>query len=516
MFSSDAHHPTASAKTVTAVRKWGTLTVACLLAVIPNWDLTALGMALPGIAADLDASGTQLLWIADISTFVLAGLLITMGGIGNRIGHRRLLLLGTAGYGAVSILAAVAPTPEILIAARVLLGVTTATMLPTTLSLLRSVFTDARQRTMALGVFGSAGGLAVGLGPLVSGTILDVFCWRAIFLVNVPITVTIVAIGLSVLPEVRDTHPARLDPIGVTLSVAGVLGLVYALKEATNGLGQARVIVAAALGCVGIALFLRRQTRAVAPLIDPRLFRSRAFTGSITVNFVMMLALAAQSMILAQYFQMVLDWSPLRAGLATMPAALGAMIGGAVLTPPLIARLGRAGTVALGLGITAVSSALLALASGVDTEYPVLAASILLSGIGMGLAFTTTADTVLASVPRHRPGSAFGISETATQLGAALGIAVLGTILTGIYRSTVVVPESISADEANGIRDSLGTALWTELPDDLYRQVAAGAQAAFVDGMQVTLSIGTALIIGVAAFALISLRGVPKVITETD
>lgn len=504
------------AKSVTGVEKWGTLAVACLVAILPNLDLTALGMALPGIAADLEASGTQLLWIADISTFVLAGLLITMGGIGNRIGHRRLLLLGTAGYGAVSILAAVATTPEALIVARILLGVTAATMLPTTLGLLRNVFTDSGQRTVAVGVFGSAGGLAVGLGPLAAGAILDEFSWRAVFLANVPITVAITAIGLSVLPEVRDRHPARLDLPGAALSVMGVLGLVYAVKEATGGLGRPQVIVAAAVGCVGTALFLRRQTRAAAPLIDPHLFRSRAFTGSIAVNFVVMLASAAQAMILAQYFQMVLDWSPLQTGLATMPGALGAMIGGAVLTPPLIARIGRARTAALGLCTAAAAFASLALSGGVDTGYFALAAPILLSGIGMGLATTTTADTVLASVPRRHPGSAFGVSETATQLGAALGIALLGTVLAGVYRSTVVVPESIPAEEANGIRDSLGAALRSELPHDLYEQIATAAQAAFVDGMRVTLSIGAALLIGIAAFALASLRDVPKVIADTD
>jgi EmrB/QacA subfamily drug resistance transporter len=496
--------------------KWATFAVASLVALVPNIDLTALNLAVPHLTRDLDPSATQILWIADAYGFALAGLLITMGGIGDRIGHKRLLLIGTAVFAAASAVTAYAPSAELLIAARALLGVAGATLMPSALSLIRRAFTDPKERTMVIGIFTGVAGLAIGGGPVVGGLILDHYWWGAVFLINVPIMALACVAGMVVLPESRNPNPGRLDLLSVPPSIAGVLGLVYAIKEAAaDGVVQSQVGVATAIGVAGLGLFFWRQARLADPLIDIRLFRSAAFSGSIGTNLFAMFSLVAQSLIFSLYFQQVLGWSPLQSGLAVVPGALGAMIGGAALAPPLISVLGRARTVSIGLAVSGVAFTGYLMA-GTTINYPIVVIPMVLSGLGMGLALTVTADTVLASVPRQRTGAASAISETATELGAALGIAILGSVLTAVYRGTIEVPAGLPAGAEHGVRDSLGAALQTAaaLPAQLGGQVTEAARLAFVDGMHAALlcSAGFATVVAVAA--LFTLRGVPKVIPD--
>ncbi|MBC6457209.1 MFS transporter [Actinomadura sp. HBU206391] len=501
---------------ISNTRKWGTFAVGCLIAIVPNLDLTALHLAIPSLARDLGPSATEILWIADVYGFVLAGLLVTMGSLGDRIGHKRLMLTGMAAFAAASALTAHAPTAELLIAARALLGVAGATIMPSALALIRSAFTEPRQRTMAIGVFSGVGGLSVGLGPVLGGTVLDHFWWGAVFMINVPIMAVGFVVGLVLLPDVRAAVSGRLDLVSVPLSIAGVLGIVYAVKEsAAGGLAQPGVGVAALIGVAGLTLFIRRQTRLSEPLIDVRLFRVAAFSGSVTTNLFAMFALVAQSLILAQYFQLVLGWSPLRSGLAGLPGALSAMVGGAALAPPLISALGRARVVALGLALSTAGFSLFVLA-GTDTGYPVLLLAMIPNGLGMGMALTVTADTILASVPRDRTGAASAIAETAAELGGALGMAVLGSILMAAYRGGLVLPAGLPTGAGAAAEDSLAGALGVaaSLPAGLAEQVAGAARNAFVDGMHVALVCSAALAAVVAVAALFTLRGVPKVIPE--
>jgi EmrB/QacA subfamily drug resistance transporter len=501
---------------ISSARKWGTFAVGCLVAVVPNIDMTALHLAIPSLTRDLGPSGTQILWIADVYGFALAGLLITMGSLGDRIGHKRLLLTGMAAFGAASALTAYASSAELLIGARALLGVAGATIMPSGLSLIRRAFTDPRERTMVIGIFSGVGGLSVGLGPVLGGAVLDHFWWGAVFVINVPIMALAFVAGLVVLPEFRDPRPGRLDLTSVPLSIAGVLGLVYAIKEtAEDGIAQPRVGVAALIGVAGVAVFLWRQTRLAEPLIDIRLFRGPAFSGSVGTNLFAMFALVAQSLILAQYFQLVLGWSPLKSGLAGLPGALSAMVGGAALAPPLITALGRARVVALGLALSAAGFTLFTLA-GTTSDYPVLLLAMIPNGLGMGMALTVTADTILAAVPKDRSGAASAISETATELGGALGMAVLGSVLNGVYRHSLDLPAGLPAGAEHDVRDSVGAALRSAaaLPADLAGQVSGAARHAFVDGMHVALLCSAGFATLVAAAALVTLRRVPKVITE--
>ncbi|MQY09491.1 MFS transporter [Actinomadura macrotermitis] len=498
-------------------RKWATFAICGLLTVVPNIDMTALNQAVPHLAADLHPSSTQILWIADAYGFALAGLLITMGGIGDRIGHKRLLLIGAALFAAASAVTAYAWSAETLIAARALLGVAGATLMPSGLSLIRRVFTDPKERTMAVGIFMGLGGLAIGLGPVLSGALLDHFWWGSVFLINVPIMLAALVAGVFVLPGVRNPVQGRLDLVSVPLSVTGVLGLVYAVKEAAvHGADEPRVAVAAVVGAVALLLFFLRQTRTAEPLIDVRLFRAAAFTGSIVTNMFAMFALVALSLFFSLFFQLVLGWSPLVAGLAGLPGALGAMTGGAALAPPLITAIGRARTVTAGLLLSATAFALFTLV-GVGTSYWLMVPVMILSGLGMGMALTVTGDTVLASVPKQRSGAASAISETATELGGALGMAVLGSVLNAVYRSTVDLPAGLPAQAASAARDSLAGALQAApaLPAALADQVGHAARAAFMDGMHAAMLCSAAFAALVAVAALFTLRNVPKVIPET-
>jgi MFS transporter, DHA2 family, multidrug resistance protein len=497
-------------------RKWATLAICCLAVLVLSIDLTALHLAIPNLISDLRPSGTQILWIADAYGFALAGLLVTMGGVGDRIGRKRLLLIGTAAFAVASALTAYATSANLLIAARVLLGVAGATIMPSTLSIVRNVFTDGKERTTAVGIFSGITALGIAIGPILGGALLDHFWWGSVFLINVPIMAVVLVAGLAVLPESRNPRPGRIDLPSVALSVAGVLGIVYAITEAGHsGVLHPGIGVATAIGVLGLVLFVRRQARLDTPLIDIRLFRDAAFSGSVGANLFAMFALVAQSLVFSQYFQLVLHWSPLQSGLAGLPGGVAAAVGGGALAPPLISTLGRARTVALGLIVTAAGFALYTL-TGTTADYWTLLAAMLPCGMGMGIAMTVTSDTILASVPKDRAGAASAISETATELGGALGLAVLGSVLTATYRTGLRLPAGLPPQAEPEVRDSIGSALRTAqgLPARLSGEVVSAARYAFVDGMHMALLCSGALAAVTGVAALYALRNVPKVIPE--
>lgn len=500
---------------ISSARRWATVAVGCLANLVLGIDMTALHLAIPGLVEDMGPSANQILWIADAYGFALAGFLVTMGVVGDRIGRKRLFLLGTVAFAAMSLLTAYAWNAETLIAARALLGVAGATIMPSTLSISRQVFTDPGERTTAVGVGMGVGALGVGLGPVFGGLMLDHFWWGSVFLINVPLMLVACVAGALILPESRDPRPGRLDVPSVPLSILGVVGVVYAVKEAAaDGPWRLQVAVGLVVGLTAGVAFIRRQSRVASPLIDVSLFRRKAFTGSVLANGFSMFALIAQSLLFAQYFQLVLGWSPLKAGLAGLPGGICAMIGGAVAAP-LIGRLGRARVVALGMAVSATGFSLYTL-SGAHADYLLLVAGMAPCAIGMGVAMTVTGDTILASVPKDRAGAASAISETATELGGALGMAVLGSILNGVYRSSVEAPAGTPASARGPVEDSVGSAVEAaaSLPADLAGRVISAARGAYVDGMHIALltSAGLALAAGIAALVL--LRDVPKVLDE--
>ena len=502
---------------VSAARKWGTLVICAAAALLLGIDNTVLNLAIPDLVREMNPSSTQILWIADAYSFALASFLVVMGGLGDRIGRKRLLIIGATCFGLASLLTAYASSPDLLIAARVLLGTAGATVMPSTASLIRSTFTDAKERTVAMGINGGVAAMGFVLGPLIGGALLDHFWWGSVFLINVPVMLVLIAVGSALLIESRDPDPRRLDLPSVLLSVVGLFGAVYAVQiGAHDGFTRPGVLVAAAVGVVGLLVFGLRQSRIANPLIDLPLLRNRAFAGSVGANLVTIVSVSALSLAFSQYFQDVRGWSPLTAGLASLAGPLGAMIGGPSCAP-LINWIGRARTTALGLGLMCVSMVGL-LWIGVDTGYWVMAPVIVLNGIGMGFIFGVTMDTMMATAPKERAGGAAAIGETAMELGGGLGIAVLGSVLAGGYRGSLHLPGGLPADVAAAAHQNVGgaTTAGRALPAPQGPELLHTAQQAFVHGLHLSTGIGAGILAFGAVAALFALRGVPKVIDDTE
>ncbi|WP_431896919.1 MFS transporter [Nonomuraea sp. bgisy101] len=496
-------------------RRWAALASLCLAVSLIVIDGTVLHLAIPSLSEALRPSSTQVLWIADIYGFVLGGLLITAGNAGDRFGRKRVLLAGVTAFGLASLATAYAPSPELLIAARAVLGVAGATIMPSTLSIIRNIFTDPRERTTAIGLWSSVTTAGAAAGPLLGGALLDNFWWGSVFLINVPVMVLVLIVAAVTLPESRNPAPGPMDVPSVLLSIVGVIGVIYAVKEAAHtGLAHTGVLVAAVVGVAALVAFWRRQTRLAHPLIDVRLFRRRAFSGAVGGDMIAVFALIGTLFFLSLHMQFVLGWTPLQAGLAQLPAMAASTV--AALAAGRLARAwSRAVVISLGLGLSAAGLAVL-VTLPVESGYPVVLGSLLLIGVGAGLSFTVTADTVIATVPKERAGAASAIAETAYELGAALGIALLGSLLGGLYRQTLRLPAGLGSESAEAARDSIATALQAaaDLPARLAAQVVAAASEAFVHAVQLTSLIGGGLVAAVAVLALFTLRGLPTLVDD--
>ncbi|MEW2071341.1 MFS transporter [Streptomyces sp. NPDC007346] len=489
-------------------RKAATLVTACLAMLLLSVDLTVLNLAVPQLTADLRPSSTQLLWIADVYGFALGSLLITMGSIGDRIGRRRLLLIGTVAFGAASALTAYASSPEQLIGARALLGVAGATIMPSTLSIVRNTFTDPVERAKAIGIWSSVSSAGFALGPLVGGVLLEHFWWGSVFLINLPVMAIIFVIGFIVLPESKNPEPGRLDALSVLLSVVGLAGLIYTIKDAAHdGLLQSDVGIAVLVAVGALYLFARRQGRLATPLIDVQLFRHRAFSASVGATVMAMFALAGVGFVGSQYFQVVLGWSALHSALAQLPGVLGAVFG-AVLAPRLAAGWGRSRTVGLGLSLVTVGL-LQYLWLSTDVNYPAVVAALVVTSAGVAMTFTVSADSVMAAVPKERAGAASAVAETAYELGGALGIAVLGSLLSRAYRNSLDLPAGLPGDVGQAARESLALAMRAaaRLPEEAGRALGASARDAFMDGLHLAVGVCAALAAVTALAAWRALRG---------
>ncbi|WP_165845431.1 MFS transporter [Streptacidiphilus pinicola] len=485
-------------------RRWATLAVCCLAALLLAIDATVVTLAVPALTRALRPSANQILWIADVYGFVLGGLLVTMGNLGDRIGRRRLLLLGVALFGLASAATAFAPSPALLIAARAALGAAGATIMPSTLSILRGVFTDPRERTWAISLWSSTSVAGFALGPVLGGLLLGHFWWGSVFLVNVPVCALVLAAGLLVLPESRAPQPGRLDAPSAALSVVGMVTAVYAVKEAArSGPLHPGVAVTALLGIGALTAFVRRQRRLAEPLIDLRLFRRRAYGVSVAAALVAMFVTAALSLLFAQYFQLVLGWSQLRSGLAGLPGALTAVLGGGAAAPA-VAAWGRRRVVPLGLALMGLGC-LLYLPVGTAADYPLVLLPMAVFGAGAGLSVAVTNHTVVEAFPPDRAGAAAAVSETAFEVGAALGIALIGTLQAAVYRARLTLPAGLTGDQAARLRESLGDALTGSTSTAL-----AAARRSFVAGVHIATLTCAAVALAAAAAALLVLRARPR------
>ncbi|MFH9735988.1 MFS transporter [Streptomyces sp. NPDC017260] len=491
------------------LKEWVGLAVLVLAVLMMSMDTTVLYFALPFLGASLEPSATQQLWIVDIYAFMLAGLLISMGTLGDHIGRRRLLMIGALVFGASSFAAAYASSAELLILARAVLGMSGAVLAPSTLALIRNMFRDPTQRRTAIAVWtaGLSGGAA--LGPIVSGLLLEQFWWGSIFLINIPVAVLILVVGPMLLPEHRDPRPGRFDFLGAFLSLGAMLPVVYGIKElADDGFAWKYAAVTAAGVAVGV-LFIWRQRTAPNPLIDLSLFRDRGFSASIGVNMVALFAMVGFLLFATQWIQLVYGLSPLEAGLWTLPAPLAVAVTTSVAA--ILAKTVRPGyIIGAGMLIAAGGFAILTqLRADSSLAVAVTGASVMSAGVGM--AIPLTADLIVSAAPPERVGAAAALPETSNQLGGALGVAILGSIGAAVYtRDVADATAGLPPEAAEAAEGSLGgaTEVAQHLPAEAGRALVDAAGEAFTDGMTIAAAVGAVVMLTGAAAAALLMRHV--------
>jgi DHA2 family multidrug resistance protein-like MFS transporter len=449
-----------------------------------SMDATILGFAVPHLSEDLQPSSAELLWIIDIYSFVLSGLLITMGNLGDRIGRRRLLLVGAGGFAAASVASAFAPTPLTLIGARALLGVAGATLMPSTLSLIRNIFLDERRRQFAISVWAMMFSVGAVAGPIVGGVLLQRYWYGSVFLVSVPVTLALLVVGPLLIPESKDPTPEPFDVPSSLLSMAAILPLVLAMKLVAEDGWSPLVPPALVVGLTSGWAFVRRQARLPVPMIDVSLFRVPRFRVAITGNLLTCFGFAGQAFFVTQYLQLVLGLSPTRAALQLLPGAVVGVVA-TLGAPAMMRRWGPFAVISRGLAVGAAGFVVLATIAPDSSLVPVTLALVLIEA-GLCAAITTAIDGIMASIPPAKAGAGGAVSETANELGVALGTAVLGSVLVAVYRHQL-------ADAPEAARETLGAAHELGGPD-----LVAAANAAFVDGVQVASALTAVLLVAVA------------------
>ncbi|WP_159592840.1 MFS transporter [Chelativorans xinjiangense] len=501
-------------------REWIGLAVLALPCILYSMDMTVLNLAVPALSADLKPSSAQLLWIVDIYGFLVAGALITMGTLGDRIGRRKLLLIGATAFGLASVFAAFATSAGMLIAARAILGVAAATLAPSTLSLLRNMFHDPKERTFAIGVWISSYSAGAAIGPVVGGVLLAYFWWGSVFLIAVPVMLLLLAVAPFLLPEFRDPEAGRLDIPSAALSLTAVLSVIYGIKwVAEQGFGLPAVLIIAA-GLVLGYLFVRRQKRLDDPLIDIGLFRRPAFSAALLTNLLSLFVAFGSFLFIGQYLQLVLGLTPLQAGLWSLPSSL-AFIVGSMTTAKLTVLARPAFVMAGGLLLAAIGFAAIAWTARAENLIAMIASFTVFS-LGLAPVFTLTTDLIIGSAPPERAGAASAISETSAELGGALGIAVLGSMVTAVYRGAMQADglAEIPASMVETARDTLGgaRAVARELPETLGTPLLATAREAFTEGLVLASLISAAIAILTMLLILGVLRreGTPGPTEETE
>ena len=483
-------------------REWIGLAVLALPCVLYSMDLTVLNLAVPRLSEDLKPTSAQLLWILDIYGFLVAGSLITMGNIGDRIGRRRLLMMGAAAFGVASVIAAFSTSAAMLIATRALLGVAGATLAPSTLSLIRTMFRDHQQRTFAIGVWVTSYSVGGAIGPLLGGVVLEYFWWGAVFLLGVPVMALLLAVGPRLLPEFRDPEAEPVDILSAVLSLAGVLLVIYGLKRIAEHGPDLIAVVSVASGVLVGYVFVRRQPRLSHPLIDLRLFRSRVFSTALATYLLATFAVFGAFAFISQYMQLVLGLSPLRAGLWSLPS-FGAFILGSMIVPRLSRRIPPTQLIAAGLVIAAAGFGILTQIDRANPLTVIVTASIIYS-FGLSPVFILATDIIVGSAPVEHAGAASAISETSSELGGAVGIAILGSIATAVYRArmTAAMPNGVPPAVTEVARGTLGgaTSVAAQLPNQVGAALLGTARDAFTQAF-VTMSAVDAMIVLATAIA---------------
>lgn len=485
-------------------REWIGLSILSIACLIYSMDLSVLFLAMPAIVADLDPTAAQLLWINDIYGFMVAGFLVTMGTLGDRIGRRKVLLIGAAGFGAASVLAAFSHTASALILSRALLGLAGATVAPSTLSLIVNLFRDEGERTRAIGIWGTAFSLGGLIGPLIGGILLEYFHWGSVFLINVPIMALLIVLAPFLLPEYRSENAGRLDLPSVGLSLATVLPIIYGFKKiATDGMELVLLLPIAAGLLVGW-VFIRRQKTLADPLIDLALFRIPAFTASLLVNLAGVFFMFGIFLFQNLFMQLVLGLTPLQAALwSIIPSTFFTIM--SLQAYRVTNRLGGVRTVLSGLLVNAVGAVAMAIAAYTQSLYGILGATMLL-GLGFVPVILTTTGLIVGSSPPERAGSASAMSETSAEFGGALGVALMGSLGSLVYRLSMdeVSLPALDDGQVAATRSSLAGAV------EAAKAIGADTAAPWLSVARDSFSNGFALCCIVAAFTLLVLAAVAR------
>jgi len=494
-------------------REWLGLAVLALSALMLSVDISVLFLALPQLSADLEPSITQQLWISDIYGFMLAGFLVTMGTLGDRIGRRRLLLIGAAAFGTASVVAAFSVNAPMLIVSRAILGIAGATLAPSTLALISNMFRDEKQRGSAIAIWTSCfiGGIA--LGPVLGGVLLDTFWWGSAFLIGVPVMAVLLVVGPRVLPEFRDPNAGRLDLTSVALYLAAVLPAIYGFKEIARNGWQPVPIATVGAGVAFGVLCVRRQWRLAYPLFDLRLFRNRTFRSVVTIFLLVGVIQSGAFLMVNLYLQLVEGLSPLQAGLRLLPAAF-AMIASTMAAPRIASRIRPASVMAASLVISAAGYLVI---SRVPASMGVTAlmVGLAITNVGVGPIVALGYGLVLSAAPPEKAGSAASVNETGGEFGVALGIALLGSLGTAIYRFKMdgAIPAGVSADIADAARESISGAVSAaaHVPGRIGAGLLEAAHQAFTTALNMVAGISAIVFVGLAVLAAMSLRELPPV-----
>ncbi|MGA5524249.1 MFS transporter [Streptomyces pseudogriseolus] len=482
--------------------RWVVLVVLCVSLLLVAVDATVLHVAVPAVTEDLKPGAVELLWIVDAYPLVCASLLILFGTLGDRVGRRRVLLFGYTLFGVASAMAAFADDAHLLILARALLGVGGAMIMPATLSILRQVFPDRRERALAIGVWSAVAAVGAAVGPLLGGFLLEHFWWGSVFLVNIPLMLVSLPVGRLLLPESKGDGDGPWDVVGALTAAAGLFAVVLGVKRLGAGELGAATLVPLAAGTVLLVLFSRRQRRREHPLLDLRMFSRPAFSTSVGCIVLAMLALVGLELIAAQYLQLVLGLSPLETGLRLLPLTVAAMAAG-LAGARMLRRFGPRRMVSLGFCLTAGAVVLLTAMGGEDNA-PLLLGGFVLLGFGLETTLFGAYESMLSEAPQEQAGGAAAIGETSYQLGAGIGIALLGSVMNAAYAPGLSQVPGVPARASDAAAHSLGEAyeVAARLGGPAGEALRLAARHSFVHGLHVTLLVSAGLLLAGAAMAL--------------